>query len=67
MPFDDANFMEPGGLYRFAYTIDPGEADAAWEVLQSNEWAIDFANLPRILHSALLKTIMERGVRALGK
>lgn len=67
MPFDDANFLNAGSMYRYAYTIDPGEADRAWDVLQANEWAIEFANLPRILHNALLMTIKERGVRALGR
>jgi len=67
MPFDGPNFVGSGGIYRYAYTIDPSEAETAWEVLSSNEWAIDFANLPRILHAALLKTIKERGIVALGK
>lgn len=67
MPFDDWNFFKSESIFRQVNTIDPGEADRAWDVLQSNEWAIEFANLPRILHVALLKTIRERGVLALGK
>ena len=67
MPFDDHNFRNLGGIYRDAFTIDPREADRAWDVLQTNEWAIEFANLPRILHNALLRTIKERGIRALVK
>lgn len=67
MPLDDTNFSSFGSVYRYAYTIDPREADRAWDVLQTNEWAVEFANLPRILHNALLKTIKERGVLALAK
>ena len=67
MPFDDHSFQTSGSIYRYSYTIDPREADRAWDVLQTNEWAIEFANLPRILHDALLKTIKERGMRALVK
>jgi hypothetical protein len=67
MPFDDGSFFKGESIYRHAYTIDPSEADRAWDVLKTNEWALEFANLPRILHAALLKTIRERGVLALGK
>ena len=67
MPYDDSTFMTSGNIYRHSYTIDPAEADRAWDVLSSNEWVIEFANLPRLLHSALLKTIRERGVVALAK
>jgi len=67
MPFDDGDLFKGESIYSHAYTIDPSEADRAWDVLQTNEWAVEFANLPRILHSALLKTIRERGVLAVGK
>ena len=67
MPLDDSNFSDVGSVYRYAYTIDPREADRAWDVLQTNEWAVEFANLPRILHGALLKTLKERGVLAFAK
>ena len=67
MPFDGGNFESKGSMYRFSYTIDPNEVDRAWDVLQSNEWAIEFANLPKLLHEALLKTLKERRRVALGK
>lgn len=67
MPFDGGSFDGKGSLYRFAYTIDPNEAEKAWDVLQSNEWAIEFANLPKLMHQALLKTLKERRLGALGK
>jgi hypothetical protein len=67
MPFDGHDFDNRASIYRYSYTIDPHEADRAWDVLQTNEWAVEFANLPRILHSALLKTLRERGMLALAK
>lgn len=67
MPLDDSNFANTASVYRYAYTIDPREADRAWDIFQTNEWAVEFGNLPRILHSALLKTLKERGILALAK
>lgn len=67
MPFDGHDFDNTENIYRYAYTIDPREADRAWDVLQTNEWAVEFASLPRILHNALLKTLRERGIVALSK
>lgn len=63
--FDDIAWGE--SIYRFTNTIDHGEADKAWETLNSNEWAIEFANMPRILHNVLLETLKKRGFAAIAK
>lgn len=65
MPFDDIAWGN--SIYSCAVTLDPNEVDAAWETLNSNEWAIDFADMPRHLHDALIVTLKERGFAALAK
>jgi len=60
MPFDFSSDAWTHSDYRYAVTIDPNEAADAWQKLSQNEWAVEFGNLPKILHSALLKTLVER-------
>lgn len=67
MPFDFHSDMWSGSDYKAAVTIDPNEAASAWERLSQNEWAVEFQNLPRILHFALLKTLTERRQKFIGK
>lgn len=67
MPFDFSSSDWLGEAYLHTITIDPNEAATAWLQLSQNQWAAEYENLPRILHSALLKTLTERRLSLIGK
>lgn len=67
MPFDFSGDFWADSDYQYAVTIDPNEAAKAWAKLSQNEWALEFSDLPKILHFALLKTLTERRLSFFGK
>lgn len=62
MPFDFSEDFEAEVKWHFhnAFTINPDEADRAWESLNVDQMASEFSHLPRRLHFALLDTLKER-------
>lgn len=62
MPLDTNPFLSDQDAWRYSdsFTIDPAEADRAWRRLNINQMAVDYLNLPRVLHFALIDTIKER-------
>lgn len=62
MPFDfDGDFgSETKWHFQNAFTIDPSQADRAWEKLNVDQLGAEFSHLPQKLHFALIDTLKER-------
>jgi len=50
-PWDDTN------VFTGCVTLDPSKIDEAWSRLNVNTWALEFKNMPAIMHFALVHTL----------
>lgn len=50
-------FLDQSPLFSDAFTLDPSQVDDAWSKLNTNTWAVEFNNLPLLIHTALVNTL----------
>jgi len=54
--------LDEDNIFSGCFTIDPSETMDAWIRLNANTWAMEFNELPLVIHHALIRTLRERRI-----